>query len=138
MNNTKSVKEYIEAFVANDRLGSKFNARPISLNTEECVYEYEAGEEDYNPKGILHGGALYAVMDSSQGMLMHYILDDTFKTAATGTATVKYLAPVRSGKITIRTKLISRERRKFFVHSDAVDANGNAVATLDEIWIAIP
>ena len=62
---------------------------------------------------------------------------ETYRRALTGTATIKYLAPVRGGKVLVRTTLARREGRKLFVHSDAVDQEGRTVATLDEIWIAV-
>jgi uncharacterized protein (TIGR00369 family) len=128
----------IQKFIANDRLGALLGARFVSLTPEECRYEYEAGEGHFNPGGTLHGGALFTVMDTSQGMFVFSLLDASFRVAATGTATIKYLAPVREGRVLVRTTLVKREGRKLFVHSDAVDAEGTAVAVLDEIWIAIP
>ena len=126
-----------EQFVAGDRLGALLGARFLSLTPGECRYEYEAGDDHFNPGGILHGGALFTVMDSSQGMLVFALLEPPYTRVATGTATIKYLAPVRGGKICIRTTVSKREGRKFFVHSEAVDEKGTTVAVLDEIWIAI-
>ncbi|HZN66507.1 MAG TPA: PaaI family thioesterase [Tepidisphaeraceae bacterium] len=126
-----------EDFVASDRMGALVGARFVSVTPEECVYEYEASEDHINPAGTLHGGALFTVMDSSQGMLVYRLLEPPYRRALTGTATVKYLAPVRRGRIVVRTTLAGRERRKLFVHSDAIDGKGTVVATLDEIWIAV-
>jgi uncharacterized protein (TIGR00369 family) len=124
-------------FVARDRLGALLGARFISVTPEQCLYEYEASQSHFNPVDTLHGGALFTVMDSSQGMLVHALLAPPYRRALTGTATIKYLAPVRGGKVLVRTTLARREGRKLFVHSDAVDQNGRTVATLDEIWIAV-
>lgn len=133
---TKNPADSIRMFQALDRFGSLLGGRPVALNGEECIYEYEVSPEHYNPNGILHGGALYSVMDSSQGIFVHFILEDSYKFAATGTATVKYLAPLTAGKIRVRTWLKGRERRKIFVSSSATDESGREVATLEEIWIA--
>ena len=70
-------------------------------------------------------------------MLVHALLSPPYRRALTGTATIKYLAPVRGGKVLVRTTLARREGRKLFVHSEAVDQKGKTVATLDEIWIAV-
>ncbi len=126
-----------EAFVAQDRMGALVGARFLSLTPEECLYEYEAGAGHFNPGGTLHGGALFTVMDSSQGMLVFSLLEAPHTVAATGTATIKYLAPVRGGTIRIRTILAKREGRKLFVHSEATDEQGTRVAILEEIWIAL-
>lgn len=133
----KDLPAYIATFVKNDKLGTHMAARFISLTAEECVYEYDAIPQHYNPNGMLHGGALYTVMDSSQGMLIHVALDSEYQAAVTGTATMKYLAPVHSGTVRIRTTISGREGRKIFVRSEATSSDGKSLATLDEIWIAI-
>jgi uncharacterized protein (TIGR00369 family) len=125
-------------FETKDRFGALLGGRILSLTKEECIYEYVVRPEHFNPTGILHGGALFGAMDSSQGCFIHFILDtDAYKFASTGTATVKYLAPVTGGKIRIRSWLKGQERRKIFIASVAVDERGATVATLEEIWIAI-
>jgi len=130
-----------EAFVARDRLGAVVGARFVSLEPAErpteCRYEYDAVEAHHNPGGILHGGALFTVMDSSQGMLTHAVLAGSGEIAATGTATIKYLAPVWSGRIQVRTILERREGRKLHVRSEATDQAGKLVATVHEVWIVL-
>jgi acyl-CoA thioesterase len=125
-----------EQFVANDGLGALVGARFVSLNDGVCVYEYEPRAAHHNPGGMLHGGALYTVMDSSQGMLVYSLVQPP-TVAASGTATIKYLAPVRHGRIVVTTTLAKSEGRKLFVHSEAVDEAGVMVAVLDEIWIEL-
>ena len=128
---------FIERFVAKDRLGALLGARFVSLTAEECRYEYDATPAHHNPINTVHGGALFTVMDSSQGMFAHSLLEDPYRAVATGTATIKYLAPVYTGRISIRTWMTKREGRKLFLSSEAVDAAGRRVAVLDEIWIAL-
>jgi uncharacterized protein (TIGR00369 family) len=124
-----------EHFIANDRLAALVGARFVTLADGVCVYAYEASEAHHNPGGMLHGGALFAAMDSSQGMLVYSLVAPASLAAATGTATIKYLAPVQHGRILITTRLAAREGRKLFVHSDAADEGGVTVALLDETWI---
>ncbi|MCM0606317.1 MAG: PaaI family thioesterase [Xanthomonadaceae bacterium] len=133
----KNLENYIQWFKNTDKLGEIFSPKIVSLSETECLYEYTVIPAHFNPSGILHGGALYTVMDSSQGLFVHYILDDSFKAAATGTATIKYLAPLKSGVVKIRTYLKEKSGRKLFVNSVATDESGREVATLEEIWIAI-
>jgi len=125
-----------EQFFAHDRFGAAIGARFVSLDGGVCVYEYEATDAHFNPGGMLHGGALYSVMDSSQGMLVYSLVEPPM-VAATGTATIKYLAPVRRGRIVVTTSLAKREGRKLFLHSEAVDEGGVVVAILDEVWITL-
>ena len=134
---TKSSTEYIKGFTAKDKLGKIFNSRFVSITPEECIYEYDFDPNHTNPNGILHGGALYSVMDSSQGALIHYDLEEKYQAAATGTATIKYLAPVTSGTVRIRTFIKAVEGRKIFMSSVATGPEGNEVALLDEVWICI-
>jgi acyl-coenzyme A thioesterase PaaI-like protein len=107
------------------------------LSREECVYEYTASASHFNPNKILHGGALYSVMDSSQGAFVHFVLDPKYRYAATGTATIRYEAPITEGTARIRTWLRGQEGRKLFVSSEACDENNKLLASLEEIWIAI-
>jgi uncharacterized protein (TIGR00369 family) len=137
MSAPESRQAFVDAFLSGDRLGALLGARFVSLTADECRYEYEARPEHFNPNGILHGGALYGAMDSSQGMLVMALLQGSPHFAATGTATIKYLAPVRSGKVAIRTVVTGREGRKIFVRSEAVDEAGKTVALLEEIWITL-
>jgi len=135
MTNDK-LQKYIEHFEQKDRMGSLFKMKITEVNAQECLCEYTVQEAHFNPNGILHGGALYTVMDSSQGAFIHLNLDPQFKYAATGTATIKYLAPVREGKVLIRTWFKEIQGRKHFVSSEAKNEKGDVLATLEEIWIA--
>ena len=128
--------EYIEYFEKNDKLGSLFKMKITKVDEQECLCEYTVQEAHFNPNGILHGGALYSVMDSSQGAFIHINLGSQFKYAATGTATIKYLAPAREGKVLIRTWFKEIQGRKHFLNSEARNEKGDLLATLEEIWIA--
>lgn len=136
INSRKDIATYIRFFETNDCLGNMFQHKIIALDGEKCTSEYQVDPRHFNPNGILHGGALYSVMDSAQGAFIHYILDEKFKYASTGTATIKYLAPVFNGKVTIITTLKEIQNRKIFISSVATDDKGKEVAQLEEIWIA--
>ena len=129
--------EYGKYFLSNDKLGSLFGYQIIFISKEECIIEYESKKEHNNPNGMLHGGALFTVMDSGQGAFIHYILDEKYKFGAIGTATIRYLAPVTVGKIKVKTWLKEQVKRKFVICSTAIDESGKEVATLEEIWIAL-
>ncbi|HMV44679.1 MAG TPA: PaaI family thioesterase [Leptospiraceae bacterium] len=133
----KDKEEYKIFFESHDALGKVFGAKFISITEEECIYEYEVSKNHFNPNGTLHGGALFSVMDSCQGAFFHYIVDDIYKFGATGTASIRYLAPITGGKIKIKTWLKEKVRRRFILLSTAYDESGKEVATLEEIWIGI-
>jgi acyl-CoA thioesterase len=130
-------EEYKEHFKDKDKFAQLFGAQFISVNETECLYEYNFNPAHCNPSGILHGGTLYGVMDSSQGALIHFTLEETYRAAATGTATIKYLAPVTEGKVKIRSYFKGSEGRKVFVNSEAFSEDGKLVATLEEVWVKI-
>jgi len=130
-------EQYIAHFEKTDNLGKIFGAKVLSLSDTEAVTEYTVNPAHYNPNGILHGGALFCAMDSAQGLFVHYILDKAFQAAATGTATIKFLAPMKSGRVKMRAFLKEKQGRKLFVNSVATDESGREIATLEEIWIAI-
>lgn len=129
-------QDYLAKFHQLDAMAQSMGATAIRVDTSECLYEYSVRPEHFNPNGVLHGGALYTIMDSSQGAFLHYILDTSFAHAFTGTSTIRYEAPVTDGVIQIRTWLKGREGRKYFVSSVAKKTDGTTVATLEEIWIA--
>lgn len=137
MKKESDLPKYSRRFIEKDRMGATMGARFVSLTLSECIFEYEVNESHFNPNGILHGGALYTVMDSAQGMFVHAILDEQYKAAATGTATIKYFAPVLKGVVKTVTTLKEINGRKLFIVSKAYDENGVLVADLEEIWIAL-
>jgi acyl-coenzyme A thioesterase PaaI-like protein len=128
--------EYLRVFSERDLFGTRVGHRYVSISRAECISEYTAQSEHTNPNGIVHGGALYSAMDSAQGAFMHFILDATFSFAATGTATIRYDAPLRDETVHIRTWLERSEGRKFFIASEAKVAD-KRVALLNEVWIAV-
>jgi uncharacterized protein (TIGR00369 family) len=132
----KSEEDYKKFFETADQLGQLLGHKIVALGKEELLSEYLVNPQHYNPNKILHGGTLFALMDSAQGAFVHFNLDPSFKHAATGTATVRYNAPVRSGKIQIRTWLKEQQGRKIYVHSTATDESGTVVAQVEEVWIA--
>lgn len=133
----QDISSYIRHFQNNDRLGAFFGYSVISLSKESCLIEYQVKQEHFNPNGTLHGGALFTVMDSSQGAFIHYILEDSYAYGATGTATIRYFLPLKAGKIRIRTSLKERNHRKYIIESTALTEEDKTAAVLEEIWIAV-
>ena len=131
----KNPKLFIDLFENSDGFGGTLGAKVISIDDEKCVYEYIVNAAHFNPGGILHGGVLFSIMDSSQGAFIHYILDDQFTRAVTGTATIRYEKPLKSGTVTIVSTLLKQDGRKYYIRSEAM-AQSQLVASLDEVWIA--
>lgn len=131
-----NAESYLKSFEDLDHLGNLIGAKPISVSKTECIFEYIVNPDHFNPNGFLHGGALFTVMDSSQGLFLHYVLDDKFNFAVTGTATIRYEKAVSEGTIQIRTFGDHHEGRKYFVKSVA-SKGSEILAILDEVWIAI-
>ncbi len=132
-----SPKDYIAFFTRTDHFGALLGAKFVSISDRECIYEYTPQSTHFNPNQMLHGGALFSVMDSSQGAFVHFQLNPDERRAATGTATIRFISPVKSGTITIRTWLEKIEGRKLFVSSVAMDEQKKEVARLEEIWVEL-
>lgn len=133
-----SVAEHIQRFMAEDGLGRLLGTHVVSLTPESCVFTYDVRPEHLNPVGILHGGALFSVMDSCQGMLVSFVVGGDGLTAATGTATIRYLAPVRSGRVVVSSTLVERQGRKLLVDSTATSPDHTTLALLRETWVTLP
>jgi len=81
------------------------------------VYEIAVTSALMNPYGVLHGGVVYSLADTSMGGALSPELAPNERTA-TIEITIHYLAPVRAGTIRAETKLVQRGRRVATLESD--------------------
>ncbi|MCE9501943.1 MAG: PaaI family thioesterase [Leptospira sp.] len=134
----KNPEEYIRYFENKDRFGSLLNVKPVKVSDEECLYEYTAVPEHYNPNGMLHGGALYGAMDSAQGAFVHFIVDTEHHFATTATASIRYRKALKNEKVLIRVRLKEKKKKLLYVIAEAILPGGEIVAELDETWMILP
>ena len=83
--------------------------------------------------GRAHGGIVSAVFDDVTGFVIGFIHEPAF----TGELTVRFVAPVPvEEELTIRARLVDRERRKLFITAEAT-AGDEIVATCKATYITV-
>lgn len=102
-----------------------------------ATYALTVVPELLNPHGVLHGGAVYTMVDYSMGAAtMDAIAPDEI--CATIEIKISYLAGVRSGRLTCTTNVIKQGRSVVFLESHVTDASGRLVATASGSFAVIP
>lgn len=91
-------------------------------------YSLEVVPELLNPHGVLHGGAVYTMVDYSMGGATMAALPEG-QICATIEIKISYLAGVRGGTLTCDTAVIKQGRSVVFLESRVTDAAGKLVAT---------
>lgn len=91
-------------------------------------YQLEVVPELLNPHGVLHGGAIYTMVDYSMGGATMSALP-AGEICATIEIKISYLAGVTAGRLTADTNIIKRGKRVVFLESRVVDDAGRIVAS---------
>ena len=81
-----------------------------------------------NPHGVLHGGAVYVMVDYSMGGATMSALPEG-EICATIEIKISYLHSVRTGTLTCTTTVLKHGRAVVFLESHITDAAGTLVAT---------
>jgi acyl-CoA thioesterase len=92
-----------------------------------ATYYLDVAPEILNPHGVLHGGAVYVMVDYSMGGATMSVLPPG-EICATIEIKISYLASVRSGRLTCVTEIIKRGRSVVFLESHVTDDSGKLVA----------
>jgi acyl-CoA thioesterase len=90
-----------------------------------------------NPHGVLHGGAVYVMVDYSMGGATMSVLPPG-DICATIEIKMSYLASVRGGTLATETQIIKQGRRVVFLESKVTDDAGKLVATATGSFAVIP
>jgi len=80
-----------------------------------------------NVFGILHGGAVFSLVDTAMGTALIGLLAEK-EGMATVEAKINYISPVREGTITAEAEVTHRGRRTAVIESRVTDARGRSVA----------
>ncbi|MBF6599206.1 MAG: PaaI family thioesterase [Dehalococcoidia bacterium] len=91
-------------------------------------YALDVAPELLNPHGVLHGGAVYTMIDYSMGAATMAALEDG-EICATIEIKVSYLAGVKRGALVCDTAIIKQGRNVVFLESRVVDDRSALVAT---------
>jgi acyl-CoA thioesterase len=92
-----------------------------------ATYHLDVAPELLNPHGVLHGGAVYVMVDYSMGGATMAVLPPG-EVCATIEIKISYLASVRDGRLTCATEIIKRGKNVVFLESKVTDAAGALVA----------
>ena len=82
----------------------------------------------HNPNGVLHGGVIYTMVDTSMGIAVERGLPDG-EHCTTIEVKVNYLAAVREGTLVVETEVVKQGRNIAFTESKVTDETGRLVAT---------
>ena len=86
------------------------------------------GPEHLNPHGVVHGAVLFAMVDTSMGHVTRSLLDGG-RLCASVEVSMRFLRPVRGGRLEARTSVLRRGRRVVHLESRVVDDEQALVAT---------
>jgi acyl-CoA thioesterase len=90
----------------------------------EAVAVLGIAEHHLNPNGVVHGAVLFALVDTAMGAATMSTLDEGLACASIE-AQIRFLAPVASGRLEARTRVIRAGRRvvqlECRVHLDEAD-----------------
>ncbi|MBI2723793.1 MAG: PaaI family thioesterase [Chloroflexi bacterium] len=97
-------------------LGDALHISSVSSKDGRAVYRQRVTADLLNPHGVLHGGAVYTMVDYAMGSAVMSLLPPG-DTCATIEMKVSYLAPVRDGTLRCDTRVIKLGRRVAFLES---------------------
>ncbi len=131
-----TLEEYKKHF--NDHFARTVGYEMTAISEKESIYEMMVEEKHWNPNGIMHGGALFSIMDSGQGALVHFVLNAREVFGTTAEASIRYRKPHKSGRIVVRTVIEERKRSLLYVRSTAFNEQNEVLAELSEKWMILP
>jgi acyl-CoA thioesterase len=77
----------------------------------------EVNETHLNPHKVVHGGVIYAMVDTGMGGATYSCLEED-ELCATVEIKIVYLAPVTSGRLICDTRLVQRGKRIAILESE--------------------
>jgi acyl-CoA thioesterase len=99
----------------------------LGVESGHARYRLTVAPELLNPHGVLHGGAVYSMIDYSMGGATMAALPDG-EICATIEIKVSYLAGVRGGTLSCDTWIVKQGRNVVFLESKVTDDRGDLVA----------
>ena len=102
---------------------------PREFEHGRAVFEGRPSDRFYNPMGIVHGGWLSALLDTSMACAVHTLLDagQSYSTIELKTVFVKPVTAA-TGILVCEGRLLHAGRRIAHAEGRITDANGNLIA----------
>ncbi|MES1165375.1 MAG: PaaI family thioesterase [Verrucomicrobiota bacterium] len=102
------------------------------------VWEYVVDSAHFNPYASLHGGVVMALMDSAMGHIVAAEVHPHGRFNAAAQMNVNFLAPVRSGVLRARARILKLGKRLAVVEAWVVLGDGTRVATATATHSLLP
>lgn len=112
----------------------------LSLDSHELRFILTMGSALDGWAGVCHGGVICTILDEAMSFLVNLYCKATNPTSNELTAglRVRFLKPVHTpGSFLIKTKVSSKERRKFRVSAELLNQKEVCLATADGLFIAL-
>ncbi|MEX2245871.1 MAG: PaaI family thioesterase [Dehalococcoidia bacterium] len=99
-----------------------------TIDGGRATYSLDIRPDLLNPHGLLHGGAVYTMIDYSMGAATMSVLAPD-EVCATIEIKVSYLEAARAGRLQCDTRVVKQGRRVVFLESRIIDDQARLVAT---------
>ncbi|HXF51000.1 MAG TPA: PaaI family thioesterase [Dehalococcoidia bacterium] len=109
-------------------LADLLHIRHVSSGEGRALFELAVEPDLLNPNGVLHGGAVYTMVDYSMGAATMSVVGPG-QYCATIEIKMNYLASVRGGVLRCDTHVVKKGRHIVFLASEVRDDAGRLVAT---------
>ena len=100
----------------------------VSAERGVAAFALDVREELTRMGGILHGGAVFSLLDTAAACAVHTILEPEDRTV-TVDLTIHFLRPFSSGRLHARARVLRSGRRIAFLPVEATDAAGVLITT---------
>lgn len=97
----------------------------IVLTEEECTLEYKVKDSGLNPIGIVHGGLLFGLADTTAGTLACM----TGKFPLTINSTIDYLNPAKCDKLISKASILKQGNSIGYYRVDIYDEKDTLICT---------
>ncbi len=114
-------------------LGAEF----VSAERGAASFAVDVREELTRMGGILHGGAVFSLLDTAAACAVHTVIGEAARTV-TVDFTIHFLRPFGSGRLHARARVLRAGRRIVFLTAEATDQTGVLVATATTTYAVLP
>ena len=101
------------------------NIKLIDYDSESATMEVVIDENSLNPYGIVHGGLIFTLADTSMGVISRA----TGKLAVTLNSQINYLKPGKGNKLISKAKAIKIGKTTALLTADIYDELNNLIAS---------
>jgi len=100
---------------------------PVSMDTGRAVFAVKLRPEHLNPVGVVHGGVIYTLADTTMGAALTTRLEGGER-CLTLEIKINYMAPAREGTLACEAILAERTRRIGLLEARVRDETEKLVA----------